>query len=68
MLHVKIIHQILKYPEVITYLLFISVSTIPLEYHSWIELDIFAVASDITQTGSVSNNMWSIKEELQEWR
>ena len=66
--HVEMLHQILKYPEVITDLEFISIATMPLEYRSGIELDSFVASADTAQTGSVSNDVRSSIEDLQQWR
>ena len=60
----------LKYPEVlITDLVFVQVSTMPLEYRAGIELDDFVVAmSDGAQSGCVSNDIRSTILGLQPWR
>ena len=66
--HVETTHQMLKCPEVMTDLFFTSVSTMPLECRTGIELDMLAVVSDSSQIGSASNDMRSTKEGIQECR
>ena len=68
--HVEMLHQMLKYPEVITDLQFINIPTMPIEYRAGIELDSFVapVAEDCAQTGSVSNDIRLFKENLPQWR
>ena len=58
----------LKHPEVITDLVFISVPTMPLEYRPGIDMGNFVASSDGAQTGSVSNDIRSTKEGLQPWK
>jgi hypothetical protein len=66
--HVEMLHQMLKYPEVITDLHFVTITTTPLEYRAGIELDSFvAPAPDEGQSGSASNDIRNGKA-LPEWR
>ena len=64
---IEMLYQILKVPEVITDLIFISIPTVPLEYRSGIDMDKFMATLDEVQIGSVLNNIRLCKE-LPNWR
>ena len=68
--HIEMLHQMMKYPEVTTDLTFVTITTMPLEYRSGIELDnyVLSPAEDSAQSGSVSNDIRSSKDGLPQWR
>ena len=65
-----IYNQMMKYPKVTTDLSFVTITTMPLEHYSGIELDDFVLSptEDSAQSGSVSNDVRSSKEGLPQWR
>ena len=65
--HMEQLSQMLRYAEVTTDLRFVNIPTMPLEYHTGIELDYFALSpdNDSAQAGSISNDIRSTKVGLQ---
>ena len=66
--HMEMLHHMLKYPEVITNLNFISIPTMPLEFRAGLAMDSTVVkVRDSAQTGSVSDDIRRNKQ-FPQWR
>lgn len=67
--HMEMLHVMLKYPEVITNLSFVTIQTMPLEFRSGMGLDqtVIQPSPDGAQSGSVSDDIRKAKM-LDDWR
>jgi predicted GIY-YIG superfamily endonuclease len=65
--HLEMIHQLLKYPEVVTNLRFVTIQTVPLEMRSGVAIEREADAEDGSHIGSISDDIRR-NLELEEWR